>query len=155
MCTTEIYVGPRTCHRSSVRSIEPLHAPEAISRRRILKMQHILSRFLRTSLCGLIVLLLAASASAQFRAGIQGSVTDPAGAVVPGATVTLVSNETSKTQQTTTSDSGFYRFSNLAPGSYSLTAEAAGFKKQVIESMTINAENVEGVDIRLETGGVN
>ena len=118
-------------------------------------MQHILSRLLRTSLCGLIVLLLASSVSAQFRAGIQGSVTDPAGAVVPGATVTLVSNETTKTQQTTTSDSGFYRFSNLAPGSYSLTAEAPGFKKQVIETLAINAENVEGVDIRLETGGVS
>jgi hypothetical protein len=101
------------------------------------------------------MLLLASSASAQFRAGIQGSVTDPAGAVVPGATVTLVSNETTKTQQTTTGDSGFYRFSNLAPGSYSLTAEAAGFKKQVIESLTINAENVEGVDIKLEAGGVS
>nr|MBA3767270.1 TonB-dependent receptor [Acidobacteriota bacterium] len=118
-------------------------------------MHHILSRLLRTSLCGLIMLLLAATASAQFRAGVQGSVTDPAGAIVPGATVTLVSNETTKTQQTTTSDSGFYRFSNLAPGSYSLTAEAAGFKKQVIENMTINAENVEGIDIRLETGGIS
>ncbi|HEX8140012.1 MAG TPA: TonB-dependent receptor [Pyrinomonadaceae bacterium] len=118
-------------------------------------MRHILAATFRFTLCGLLILWLATAASAQFRAGVQGSVTDPAGAVVQGATVTLTSNETAKTQQTISSDSGFYRFSNLPPGSYSLSAEAPGFKKQVIENMTINAENIEGVDIRLEAGGVS
>ncbi|HEX8773926.1 MAG TPA: TonB-dependent receptor [Pyrinomonadaceae bacterium] len=111
-----------------------------------------LSLSLRSILCGLFILWLVAPASAQFRAGVQGTVTDPAGAVVPGATVTLVSQDTTKSQQTTASDSGFYRFSNLAPGTYTLTAEQAGFKKQVIENLIVNAENVEGVDIKLETG---
>jgi Carboxypeptidase regulatory-like domain/TonB dependent receptor len=118
-------------------------------------MQHIVSRLLRAGLCGLFTLLLAATASAQFRAGVQGSVKDPAGAVVAGATVTLTSKETNKSQQVTSSDDGFYRFSNLAPGNYTLTAEAAGFKKQVIENLTVSAENVEGADISLEPGGVS
>jgi hypothetical protein len=115
-------------------------------------MRHTFKLSLRFIICGLLMLWLASTASAQFRAGVQGSVTDPAGAVVAGATVTLTSQETNKTQQTTAGDDGFYRFSNLAPGNYTLTAEQAGFKKQVIENVTVNAENVEGVDIKLETG---
>ncbi|HVG32754.1 MAG TPA: TonB-dependent receptor [Pyrinomonadaceae bacterium] len=117
-------------------------------------MRHTFKLSLRFIVCGLLMLWMASTASAQFRAGVQGSVTDPAGAVVPGATVTLINKETTKEQQTTASDNGFYRFSNLAPGNYTLTAEQAGFKKQVIENVTINAENVEGVDIQLETGVV-
>src|SRR3712207_6954940 len=49
------------------------------------------------------------SAHAQFRANVQGTVTDPNGAVVPGATVTLTSKETGKTQQVAASAEGFYR----------------------------------------------
>jgi Carboxypeptidase regulatory-like domain/TonB dependent receptor len=118
-------------------------------------MRHTLSISHRFILCGLFILWLVAPASAQFRAGVQGSVTDTAGAVVPNATVTLTNVETTKTQQTTSSDSGFYRFSNLAPGTYTLSAEQTGFKKQVIENVTVNAENVEGVDIKLDPGVVS
>src|SRR5215207_4966129 len=74
----------------------------------------------RALLCALAVLCFTATAHAQFRAGVQGTVTDTAGAVVPGATVTLTNKETSRAQQTTTSDEGFYRFSQLAPGQYTL-----------------------------------
>jgi len=109
---------------------------------------------LRTILCGLIICLFAASASAQFRASVQGSVADPTGAVVPGATVTLTSNETNKTQQTTTSDEGFYRFTGLAPGRYSISAEQSGFKKQVLENIAVSAEETQGINLTLETGAV-
>ncbi|HMJ09042.1 MAG TPA: carboxypeptidase-like regulatory domain-containing protein, partial [Pyrinomonadaceae bacterium] len=68
------------------------------------------------------VLILSAcftvAANAQFRAGLQGTVTDNSGGVVPGATVTLTSKETNQSLQTVTSDDGFYRFSQLAPGLY-------------------------------------
>jgi len=66
---------------------------------------------LRAGLCALALLACAATAREQFRAAIQGKVSDPAGAVVPEATVTLKDNGTGKTQQTTTSGEGFYRFS--------------------------------------------
>ncbi|MGH9902027.1 MAG: carboxypeptidase-like regulatory domain-containing protein, partial [Pyrinomonadaceae bacterium] len=103
----------------------------------------------------MLTLGLTITAHAQFRAGVQGSVTDLQGAAVVGATVTLTSKDTNKTQQTTSGDEGFYRFDRLAPGNYMLTAEQPGFKKKVLESVVINAEEVQGLDIQLETGEVS
>ncbi|MCA1594494.1 MAG: carboxypeptidase-like regulatory domain-containing protein, partial [Acidobacteria bacterium] len=74
----------------------------------------------RAFACVFAILLLTATASAQFRAGVQGTVTDPNGAVVPGATVTLVNKETNRSQEVKASDEGFYRFTSLAPGSYAI-----------------------------------
>ena len=102
----------------------------------------------------LFMLLLTLSVNAQFRAGIQGTVSDPTGAVIPGATVTLTNNETNRTQQTTASDEGFYRFSQLAPGQYTLSVEQAGFKKSTIENVVVSAEETSGLDVTLTTGEV-
>ncbi len=109
---------------------------------------------LRATLLALLVLALAPAAHAQFNAAVQGTVTDAAGAVVPGATVTLTSKETDKTQQVTASEEGFYRFSSLAPGRYTITVEHAGFKKSVLEEVVVSAEATQGVDVVLTTGEV-
>lgn len=111
-------------------------------------------KLLRATLCCLVTLALTVSASAQFKASIQGTVADPSGAVVSGATVTVTNQETNRTQQVTTSDEGFYRVSGLAPGRYTVSAEAAGFKKKIIEDVVINAEEAQGVDLLLDTGQV-
>ncbi|HEX8422063.1 MAG TPA: carboxypeptidase regulatory-like domain-containing protein, partial [Pyrinomonadaceae bacterium] len=105
-------------------------------------------------LCGLVFLILATTASAQFRASVQGTVADPTGAVVPGATVTLTNNETGKSQTTTTSDEGFYRFSGLAPGRYTITGENAGFKKQELKNIVVSGEDTQGYDLTLATGEI-
>ena len=118
-------------------------------------MRQTLMQLLRTSLCALAIISLSATARAQFRAAIQGTVTDPAGAVVPEATVTLTSNETARAITTTSSGEGFYRFSELAPGMYTLTVEKAGFKKSTFESVAVNAEQVQGTDVVLTTGEVS
>src|SRR5215216_938927 len=109
----------------------------------------------RVVFCTLIVVSLASIASAQFRASIQGTITDASGAVVSGATVTVTNQETSRSQQVTTSDEGFYRVTGLAPGRYTVSAEVAGFKKQVLENIVVNAEETEGVNISLEAGQVS
>ncbi|MGB9180855.1 MAG: TonB-dependent receptor [Pyrinomonadaceae bacterium] len=108
----------------------------------------------RTLWCLAFLLLFAATANAQFRAGVQGTVTDSQGGIVSGATVTLTSNETSKTDQTTTSEDGFYRFSQLAPGQYTLSVEQAGFNKKTLENLTVNAEATAGVNVTLDAAGV-
>jgi len=78
-----------------------------------------------------VAFMIAPSLMAQslISGDLTGTVTDPSGAVVSGATVTLQSPSTGATRNTTTSANGTYRFSLLAPGSYILTATATGFSK--------------------------
>ena len=80
--------------------------------------------------------------------------TDPTGAVVPGATVTITSNETRKSQTMATSGEGFYRFTGLQPGRYTVGAEKQGFQRVTLENVVVNAEQTQGVDLQLQTGPV-
>ena len=109
----------------------------------------------RVILCGLIILSAAAAASAQFKAGVQGSVTDSSGGLVPGAKITLTNIETGKTQETTSSDDGFYKVSGLPPARYKLTVEKDGYKQKVFDNVVVNAEAVQGIDVALEAGDVS
>src|SRR5260370_38941428 len=109
----------------------------------------------RVILCVLFLLLLAATANAQFKAGIQGTVKDTAGGLVPEAKITLTNTETGKTQETTASGEGFYKVSGLAPGKYKLRVEKAGYKQKVFENVAVNAEAVQGIDVALEPGDVS
>ncbi|HEX6183843.1 MAG TPA: carboxypeptidase regulatory-like domain-containing protein [Pyrinomonadaceae bacterium] len=118
-------------------------------------MRQKLTALFRVTMCALVLLSLAATARAQFRAAIQGTVTDPAGAVVPVGWLTLKNNETGRTQTATSGDEGFYRISELPPGKYTLTVEKAGFKKTTFESLVVNAEQVQGLDVVLTAGEVS
>jgi hypothetical protein len=95
------------------------------------------------------------AAWAQFRASIQGVVTDAQGAAIVGATVKLTSKETNRTQEIKSGDEGFYRFDRLAPGGYSMTAEMRGFKKKLLENVQVEAEESQGVNIQLEVGAAD
>src|SRR5215813_4353189 len=109
----------------------------------------------RIILCGLFIFLAANIAQAQFKASIQGSITDTGGGLVPDAKVTLTNTETGKTQETTSSGDGFYRLSGLAPGKYKLTVEKQGYRQKVFDNVVVNAEAVQGVDVPLEPGEVS
>ncbi len=101
------------------------------------------------------IVFLADAARAQYRASIQGVVTDPQGAVVSGATVTLKNLETNQTQTSTTNENGIYNFNALPPSQYSLTVEKTGFKKKVLGSVGVIAEQANAVNIQLDVGQVN
>ena len=118
-------------------------------------MKRITCSLLRVLTCSLFCLVAVTTANAQFRAGVQGTVTDASGGLVPDATVTLTSKETGRTQVTKSSSEGFYRISELSPGSYTLSVEKPGFKKSTLEDLTINAESVQGLDLVLTTGEVS
>src|SRR5690349_13961675 len=76
----------------------------------------------------LLTLALSSSVFGQASDGnLVGTVSDPAGAVVPGATVTVTNAATGARAVTKTTTSGEYRFNNLPVGRYDLQAEAAGF----------------------------
>ncbi len=95
------------------------------------------------------LLAFSALAVAQFGAALQGTITDPSGAVVPDVTVTLTNNETQRKQTGTTSADGVYRFTGLAPGNYTITAERAGFAPQTLANIAVRAEQTQGQNLSL------
>jgi len=98
-------------------------------------------------------LVLALAAWAQNDRGtITGTVTDPASAVVPGATVTATNSETGSTLATTSTQTGNYSLPSLPAGNYNLSVEAAGFKKNVQQGLQVQVAQVIRVDIALQVG---
>ena len=108
----------------------------------------------RALVCALFLLLPLVVVNAQFRATVQGTVTDSTGALVPEATVTLTNKETGAKQTTQSNGDGFYRISGLPPGNYSLQIEKSGFKKQSFENVVVSAEETQGFDVLLTAGEV-
>src|SRR5205807_6855034 len=95
---------------------------------------------LRTGLLVVCAVLSTAVAHAQYRASIQGVVTDQQGAVVSDASVTLKNQETSRESKATTDANGIYNFNALPPSLYTITVEKAGFKQKVLENINVIAE---------------
>lgn len=83
---------------------------------------------------------------------IAGTITDPSGAVVPNATVTLKNNGTGQTQTATTNSSGAYRFSLLPPAQYTVTAAASGFQN-VARAVTVAVGQASQLNLQLAVGG--
>ncbi|HET9741340.1 MAG TPA: TonB-dependent receptor [Terriglobales bacterium] len=102
--------------------------------------------------CGF--LLLIPSAQAQYRASLHGSVTDPSGAVVPGATATLINPATGQKMVATTDATGTYHFDALPPANYQLTVEASGFKQKALQNIRIIPEQANALNVQLELGKV-
>src|SRR6185503_2689663 len=98
--------------------------------------------FMRVWVATAALLLVATPAFAQFRSSIEGKVSDPSNAIVGAAEVTLTNTETGVTQVTHSNDQGYYRFSTLPPGLYTLTASKQGFQVLVQENVSLQAEQV-------------
>ncbi len=118
-------------------------------------------RFLhRSSLIWLLVLLFAGLCgtdrlTAQTSYGsIVGTVTDPTGAIVPGAKVTLKNTNTNVTQPTTTGSGGNYNFVNLVPGIYSITVSEAGFQSITQERIDVQIGGTTRANVTLQAGEV-
>lgn len=87
-------------------------------------------------------------AQTTFSGNIQGVVSDPSGASVPGVTMRLRNLDTGVEASTTTSTNGNYAFSSLPPGRYMVTAEAKGFKT-VEENVSLETGQTQGINIAL------
>jgi hypothetical protein len=98
-----------------------------------------------------LLLLLSSSVAAQtHRASIRGTVTDPNKAVMPGATMKVVNQETNEERNTVTDDQGRYALSSLAPGPYRLEVEAVNFPRfsqQIV--LAVNQELLADVSLSL------
>jgi outer membrane receptor protein involved in Fe transport len=103
-----------------------------------------------------ILPLSVAPAMAQATTGtLRGTVVDPNGGVVVGATVTAKNEATGSTSQpTTTNNEGVYEFASLPPGPYTVTVEASGFKRSVNTGVQVKIGIVNPFDAKLEAGNV-
>ena len=105
-----------------------------------------------TALC---IFSLAPNAMAQSATSgaVVGTVSDPSGAVVPKAEVTLVNAGTNATQTTTSNDSGGFTFPNVAPGLYTLTVKLGGFRTATVANVGVEVNRSSTVPVKLEVGG--
>ena len=100
-----------------------------------------------------LVLLFSSLALAQRDLGtITGTVTDSTGAVVPSATITITSDGTGEKSTLQTTASGDYTRPALQPGTYTVTAEAQGFRRASREKVQVTAGGRVGVPFALEIG---
>jgi len=117
-------------------------------------MKNLYTRFARIlATCCFVILMFAATGAAQeFRGTIAGLVTDPNGAVVPNATVTIKNVETNVAVTLKTNDEGAYTLSTLSPGRYTVTAATEGFKTSSRENVEVRVDDRLTLDFKLEIG---
>lgn len=85
---------------------------------------------------------------------IAGSVSDPSGALIPGAQVTLTNLATSERRITPSNRDGLYQFVNLLPGRYRIDVEKPGFKHFIREPIVLEVQNSLQINAVLELGAV-
>ncbi len=106
-----------------------------------------------TALVLLLALFVVAGAQ-EFRGTLSGTVTDPNGAALPGATVELKNVETNNVATATTNDEGGYSFPLIQPGKYTLTVTAQGFSTSVREGIEIRVADRLTLDVPMQVTGV-
>ncbi|HEY2940952.1 MAG TPA: carboxypeptidase regulatory-like domain-containing protein [Vicinamibacteria bacterium] len=102
-----------------------------------------------------LALLAVPTFAQKITASIRGTVTDPSGAVIAGAKVTMTNEETGLTRSVSTNSSGIYSFTELPVGSYRIAIESPGFKSAVRSKIAVGAADVRPVDVQLATGPVS
>jgi len=110
----------------------------------------------RFILCAAMLLGIGGTVFAQSGATgtILGTVNDATGAVVPNAKITVTNTATKVAFETVSNSAGDYNAPALNPGVYSVTAEARGFDKAVVDSITLTVNQHARVDISLKPGAV-
>jgi hypothetical protein len=108
-------------------------------------------RCLAALACCVVALLAGIPGFAQVQTGITGTVTDPTGAVIQRARVTLTNNSTGVVSNATTSSAGTFTVFGLLPSTYSVVANASGFKK-VQTSAVVDVAKISTVNITMSPG---
>ena len=119
-------------------------------------LRNVSRTFLRAGCAALLLFAFALSASAQSNKGtITGTVTDPNGAVVKDAKVTVTNVADGQTREATSSDDGTYSIPALDPGVYRITVDASGFSQSVIDEVKLDTNARQAVDVTLTAAGVS
>ena len=103
-----------------------------------------------------IMLALCASAFGQTATGtLQGRVTDPSGATLPQATVTITNVATGVSQTLQTSEQGSFVQPYLGPGQYTVTVEKQGFQRNVTSGVNVEVQRTADLNIMMSVGEVS
>jgi hypothetical protein len=102
-----------------------------------------------------VVLSLSFAFAQSFQGTLRGRVLDPKGATASAAVVTLIDEGTSVRRQTVTNEQGEYTFASLTPATYTVTVEAAGFKRLQQRGVTVETQALAILDLTLELGQVS
>ena len=102
----------------------------------------------------MLLLLCAEPALAQVKGTISGYVKDATGAVIPGVKVTATYERTAASREVTTNGEGFYQILALGPGTYTLEAEIAGFKRYKNVGVVLRIDENVRTDIQMEVGAL-
>src|SRR6266566_1208450 len=109
----------------------------------------------RTLTLLLIVLVCTAGAFGQaFTGSISGLVTDPTGALLIGAKITITDIAKNTTYKTSTNEAGFFLIGQLPPSTYRLVAEKSGFRKYMLDAVPLSTQQKVSADIAMELGSV-
>src|SRR5882672_3125359 len=106
----------------------------------------------RVLLGTLLVLMFCAAGWAQTTGSITGTVKDPSGAAIAGATVVVASPERGINREMATNSSGDYNQSGLPAGNYDVLVTATGFKKYQVKSVKLDVAEKARVDVSMEVG---
>lgn len=103
----------------------------------------------------MVILITCTMASAQdFRATISGTVKDPNGASVPGATIKAINVETNQSYETRTTSDGFYTLPFVNPGTYNIEVKADGFKLTKFDHVTVRVADKLNLPLAITVGAV-
>lgn len=100
----------------------------------------------------MLALLAAACMFGQAFSSLSGSVTDPSGAAVTQAEVTLLSSDTGSKRMVLSSANGLYAFAQVSPGTYRLSVKAAGFNIKTISGLDLLVNTPTTVNVTVEIG---
>src|SRR5262245_57270151 len=102
----------------------------------------------------IFVLLLTSllSAYGQSTTSLRGVITDPTSAIIPGAVVTLHSDQTGFKRQALSGEDGVYQFLQVSPGTYQVTVEKAGFATVTRDAVQLQVSTPGTLDLRMEVG---
>src|SRR5579872_1495194 len=103
----------------------------------------------------LLALASAALLCSQGTVTIYGTVTDPSGAAIAGAKVTITNSATDQSRETMSAPDGNYVVPDLRVGTYRLSVTAAGFKTFVQDGIQVQVDENRRVPVQLAVGGVN
>jgi Carboxypeptidase regulatory-like domain len=111
---------------------------------------------LRSIVFGVILLVSSVCCVAQIPTGsISGTVSDPTGAAIPGAAITLTNDATGARRSAVSNDSGLYSLPSLSPATYTLSVEAKGFKVETQKNIEVQVGESARLDFSMQVGNTS